>query len=447
MIKYIIKTAAIGCLCVPMMIFSNGLEVRAESSSYKDSGEPVAGISVALSNYYATAANPNEDLKAYLSPLGLRMLSAPLGALSDSEDKSLEAEDSSEPEEPEERSEEEEAVVSPYANVAISRVSNYVNVRSTPDTEGEILGKIYNNCAATILESVDGEDGEWYNIKSGSVTGYIKAEYFITGEEAEKVAKEVGEVIATVVNTATLRLREEANLDSTTLTLLAEDSEYIVLSEEDEFAKIQVDNDLVGYASKEFLDIRVEFQKAISIEEEEAKKAEEARLKREAEEAIKKAKAANKKSTKASAPAPAAAAPGQTAAPAPAAPPVNLGDASATRQAVVAYAMQFLGNPYRYGGTSLTNGADCSGFTSSIYSNFGVSTGRSSRDQASRGRSISVESAQPGDLIFYSSGGTINHVAMSIGNGQVIHASTAQTGIKISNMYYRTPCKAVSFLD
>lgn len=443
MINDIIKTAAIGCLCVPMMIFSNSLEVRAEGSAYKDSGEPVAGISVALSNYYATAENPSEDLKAYLSPLGLRMLSAPLNAQAGSEPS--EAENPSEDTAPEEeQAEEEETAVSPYADVAISRVSNYVNVRIEPDTESEIVGKIYNNCAATILESVEGEDGEWYHIKSGSVTGYIKAEYFITGEEAEKVAKEVGTVLATVVNTATLRLREEASLESVTLTLLAEDSEYIVLSEEEEFAKIQVDNDLVGYASKEFLDIRVEFQKAISIEEEEAKKAEEARLKKEAEEAMKKAKAANKKASKSAASAPAAT--GQQA-PAPAAPSVNLADTSATRQAVVAYAMQFLGNPYKYGGTSLTNGADCSGFTSGIYSNFGISTGRSSRDQAARGRSIAVESAQPGDLIFYASGGTINHVAMSIGNGQVIHASTAKTGIKISNMYYRTPCKAVSFLD
>ena len=121
--------------------------------------------------------------------------------------------------------------------------------------------------------------------------------------------------------------------------------------------------------------------------------------------------------------------------------------ASATRNAVVAYAKQFLGNPYVYGGTSLTNGADCSGFTQEVYKHFGITTGRSSRDQAANGREIAVSDIQPGDLLFYASGDYINHVAMYIGNDQVIHASTPSTGIKISPYNYRTPCKAVTFLD
>ena len=119
----------------------------------------------------------------------------------------------------------------------------------------------------------------------------------------------------------------------------------------------------------------------------------------------------------------------------------------ATRTAVVAYAKQFLGNPYVYGGTSLTNGADCSGFTMQIYAHFGISTGRSSRDQAAKGREISVSAVQPGDLLFYASGDYINHVAIYIGGGQVIHASNPTTGICITPANYRTPCKAVTFLD
>ena len=114
---------------------------------------------------------------------------------------------------------------------------------------------------------------------------------------------------------------------------------------------------------------------------------------------------------------------------------------------MVAYAKQFLGNPYVYGGTSLTNGADCSGFTQAVFANFGITTGRSSRDQASKGREIAIDSVQPGDLLFYASGNTINHVALYIGGGQVIHASNATTGIVISPYNYRTPCKAVTFLD
>ena len=108
---------------------------------------------------------------------------------------------------------------------------------------------------------------------------------------------------------------------------------------------------------------------------------------------------------------------------------------------------KFLGNPYVYGGTSLTNGADCSGFTMRIFEHFGVSIGRTSRDQASNGKQISLSEIQPGDLLFYASGKTINHVALYIGDGKIIHASTSKTGIIISNAYYRTPAKAVTFLN
>ena len=120
---------------------------------------------------------------------------------------------------------------------------------------------------------------------------------------------------------------------------------------------------------------------------------------------------------------------------------------SATRNAIVAYAKQFLGNPYVYGGTSLTNGADCSGFVMSVYAHFGISTGRSSRDQAAKGREIPVSEGKPGDLLFYASGNYINHVAIYVGGGQIIHSSTPATGICYAPSNYRTPCKAVTFLD
>ena len=121
--------------------------------------------------------------------------------------------------------------------------------------------------------------------------------------------------------------------------------------------------------------------------------------------------------------------------------------ASATRTAIVAYAKQFLGNPYVYGGTSLTEGADCSGFTMKVFEHFGISTGRSSRDQAAKGKEIPIDSVQPGDLLFYASGDYINHVALYIGGGQIIHASTPKNGIMITTAYYRTPYKAVTFLN
>lgn len=421
------------------------------------------------------------------------------------------------------------ATASAYSSVAISQVSNYVNVRTEPNTSSEIVGKIYNNCAATILATVDGESGKWYQIQSGTVTGYIKAEYFITGSEAESIAKEIGTVYVTI-NTTTLRLREAPSTDSRTLTLLSEDAEYLAAGYEGDFVKIQVDEDLSGYVHKDYVEERVEFKMAVSLEEEEQQKAEEERIRKEADDAIAKmnqlrAEAgiaenpASSGETSSQAPAQSenvgiiAANPdginenaadqtekpakdsksenenqtsssgesgangsqtaGSTAGPGadsstsengsaagiaegPGAVSNNTGTqsgpasaelTSATRTAIVAYAKQFLGNPYVYGGTSLTDGADCSGFTMRIFEHFGISTGRTSRDQAANGKEIPLSSIQPGDLLFYASGDYINHVALYIGGGQIIHASTSKTGIVISTAYYRTPYKAVTFLE
>ena len=113
---------------------------------------------------------------------------------------------------------------------------------------------------------------------------------------------------------------------------------------------------------------------------------------------------------------------------------------------VCEYALQFVGNPYVWGGTSLTRGADCSGFTLSVYRNYGVSLPHSSKAQANCGERIDFSELQPGDLVFYG-GKNIHHVAMYIGNGQVVHAQSANTGIVVSSMYYNTPTRAVRVLE
>lgn len=437
----------------------------------------VAGVSVAFNNYYASSLNPEDELAKVFSSEGI------LNAAVKNDVPEVKAPQKS-----------------AYDNVAIARVQNSVNVRTQANTSSKVVGKIYNNCAATILDTVEGEGGSWYHIQSGTVKGYIKAQYFITGAEAESMAKKVGKIFAKVSSSSSLRLRESPSLDSRTLEMLSPAAEYEVIGEEGDFVKIAVDTDLVGYVFKDYVNIQVEFDHAVSIAEEQAKQAEEARRKKEAKEALDKLEEARKeeagketqketqketkKETKpakttaaATVPAPPGAVkPKETTSKAPAAPGMN--DApgngpengpgggpgygpgggpgsgntgssnvtSATRSAIVAYAKQFLGNPYVYGGTSLTNGADCSGFTQAIFSHFGIQTGRSSRDQAAKGREIAVSSAQPGDLLFYASGNYINHVALYIGGGQVIHASNPNTGITISPSNYRTPCKAVTFL-
>lgn len=389
---------------------------------------------------------------------------------------------------------------SAYDNVAISHVSNYVNIRSEANTSSSIVGKIYNNCAATILATVDGEGGTWYQIQSGSVKGYIKSEYFITGAEAEKIAKNVGTVYVTV-SADGLNLREQPNMNSAVLTTLSKDSEYLEVKEDGDFIEIQVDESLSGYVHKDYVTQRVEFKQAVSVEEEKQKAEEAARIKKEADDAIAKVEELKKESgqstenkdtpstsigmiaqnpnvdngttkeqTNQSSQGSTSQNTGNTAGPG-----SNSSNGSSTstgsstgtsgsyqstqngpgsavydsavRTAIVAYAKQFLGNPYVYGGTSLTNGADCSGFTMRIFEHFGVSTGRTSRDQASNGKQISLSEIQPGDLLFYASGKTINHVALYIGDGKIIHASTSKTGIIISNAYYRTPEKAVTFLN
>ncbi len=380
-----------------------------------------------------------------------------------------------------------------YANIAVSQVTDYVNIREQATTSSKIVGKIYNNCAATILETVEGEGGTWYRIQSGTVNGFIKAQYFITGEAAEKLAQSIGREFVTV-NADNLRLRSEPNLASETLTLLSQGARYVVQGEDGDFFKVEVDADLIGYIAQSYCKTEVEFDQAVSLEEERQKLEEESQRKRAADTAIAaleqvKRVEANREASAGAAPAPvnteeliiaanpvqsnnpqSASAPTTAAASKPAATPAggpggsgnNSGGngsstvsegpgsaavVSATRTAIVAYAKQFLGNPYVYGGTSLTNGADCSGFTQGVFAHFGITTGRSSRDQADKGREIAVADVQPGDLLFYASGDYINHVAIYIGGGQIIHSSTPTTGITITKYNYRTPCKAVTFLD
>lgn len=390
-----------------------------------------------------------------------------------------------------------------YENIAVSQVSDYVNIREQATTNSKIVGKIYDNCAATILETVEGEGGSWYRIQSGSVNGFIKSQYFITGQEAETLAQSIGREFVTV-SVDNLRLREEPNLTSNVLTMVSSGSRYVVQGDEGDFYKVEVDADLIGYIAKSYCKVEVEFDQAVSLEEERQKLEEEAQRKRDAQtaianleqtikveenkdviipanpaqsddSAITSAPSANTaQNSQAQSPSSgqnssdsksAASAPGKTnssnsssqigssgpssgtvSSPV-AGPGSSAAVVSATRTAIVAYAKQFLGNPYVYGGTSLTNGADCSGFTQSVFAHFGITTGRSSRDQAAQGKEISMSAIQPGDLLFYASGSYINHVAIYIGDGKIIHSSNPTTGITITKYNYRTPCKAVTFLD
>ena len=275
-----------------------------------------------------------------------------------------------------------------YTNLGIAQADGNINVREVPGTEAEIVGKLPNNAGCEII----GTDGDWTQIESGKVKGYVKSEYLMTGEAAIAKAQEVKQTVATVTTT-TLYVRDETNTDSHVITMMPEGEELEVLEVLDGWVKINVDSD-EGYVSSDYVSIATELPKAQTMTE------------------------------------------------------VRYGQGvSDVRVSLVSYATQFVGNPYVWGGTSLTRGADCSGFVMSVFANYGISLPHSSRAQANCGTKISASDAQPGDLFFYGNGSSINHVAIYIGGGRVVHASSPKSGIKISGAYYRTPVKVVRVIN
>ena len=300
-----------------------------------------------------------------------------------------------------------------FTNLVIAKVNNYVNVRSDASEESEIVGKLYDKSVGTYISEKDG----WYEINSGNVTGYVKAEFCVTGTDAIELAKQVGTRVATVTTT-TLKVREEASTESAVLGLVPIEEELSVVEEKDGWVKVDIEEGY-GWVSMDYVSLRTDFVKAESKAEEEARLEKEAEERRKAQAAAsanskKPESSGNKNYNSASSYIPA-------------------GGGSASGNAVAEFALQFKGNPYVYGGSSLTNGTDCSGFVMSVYKNFGVSLPHSSSADRSVGSGVgSLSEAQPGDIICYS-----GHVGIYIGGNQIVHASTSKTGIIVSNASYR----------
>lgn len=276
-----------------------------------------------------------------------------------------------------------------YDNLVISKVDNYLNVREEPKSDGKIIGKMTSKAAGEILETLDG----WYKIKSGKITGYITADpqYTATGQEARDLAMQEASLMA-IVNTDMLNVRTEPTTEASIWTQISKEERYHVLEQLDGWVQIELDTEDSDKAYIATRDNNVEVRYALA-------------------EAIKFS-------------------PVEEAAQA----------AASLRSRLVNYALQFVGNRYVWGGTSLTNGVDCSGFTMQVMRNFGVSLPHYSGSQAQMGKAVNSSQMRPGDLVFYAnSGGTVNHVAIYIGNGQIVHAASSRSGIKISPWNYRTP--------
>ena len=346
----------------------------------------------------------------------------------------------------------EEEVKSKYENIGISIADPYVNIRKKPGEDSEIIGKLYKGSKCDIIK----DKGDWVKIESGNAKGYIKEEYLARGFDAEKLIGEYGTKVAEVT-VETLNVRFEDNTESRIATQIPMGEKLLVLKKKGDWYEVAIndgDEDrFTGWVLKDFVKVKIQWKHAITIKEEKAEEerkaaaeaalaaqqqalaAEQARQQQSVQQRVveRQTQTNNSQSQTNNVQKPVVQ------------PKVEekvqtTAGGSAKGQSIANFALNFVGNPYVWGGTSLTRGCDCSGFAMSVYANFGIGLNRTSRAQAGNGYAVGMNELQAGDLVFYAANGRIiSHVAIYIGGGKVVHASTPRTGIIVSSVYHQSP--------
>ena len=274
-------------------------------------------------------------------------------------------------------------VLNYYDNIGVSTARDYINVRKTAKSNGTIIGKLPGKAGCEIL----GESGDFYKIKSGKVTGYVTKKYLATGKRAEDLALQYADLRA-IIKIAALKVRNGPGTKYKQWTTIRREETYIVTNQLDGWVEIEIDEDSdKGYisTSNNYVEVRYALEQAVEFF------------------------------------------------------PATKGP-TALRTNIKNTALKYIGGRYVWGGTTLGSGVDCSGFVQQIFKIYGVKLPRTSRDQAKIGTAVSSGNKKVGDLIFYAnSNGVIDHVAIYIGNNQIVHAANTKSGIKINNWDYRTP--------
>ena len=398
-----IQTIVLSVMAFALILGAGNLEIHAKTETLL-SDQPVA--MAAGGEVKQTGSGETEDISDETAEM--------------TETETLEAE-TEETVESQEETEENE-----YADLAIAQVSNYVNVRSLPNTDSDIVGKIYNGAVAQVL-SVTGEDHDWFQIVSGNVEGYIKAEFFLYGDAAAEVIDQYVTRYANVIADR-LNVREQPSTESKRIGYIDNGERVQLLENQGEWLRVQYTDGKEGYVSSQYVTISEEFVYGKTLEEE-AKEQEERKILEERENVTEQEVSENVTIVVTE--------------------PVGTYSSNAElRSAIVNYAMQFLGNRYVHGESSLVTGTDCSGFTSLIYKEFGYSLSRTPSGQlSSNGRSIDYSQIQPGDIICYGKGGKCTHVALYMGNGQIIHSANSRKGVVIYQADYDTMIGIKNVID